>query len=179
VLALDLHSWDICRQPDQSSCKFYANALTFRRFKKFKEINESPTRYWNSVVNAFKNTDFFAFPQAENFSLHTGSRVHLCSICLPSSIDRRTTPTMKLCETCELREVTCRIDRAKSSFWIWSSARGEICKFGATKHERSRISVLCKSATCMANAFPNEFRIRITEKRFLLYITYGYCSLKI
>jgi len=36
-----------------------------------------------------------------NFSLYSSLCVHLCSICLPSSIDRRTTPTVKLSETRE------------------------------------------------------------------------------
>lgn len=153
--------------------------MTSRRFKEFKEINVSPKRYRNSVVNISTNTDFFAFPRAENssFSSHAGSRVHLCSICLP--LKYRSSNDTDYETLRNLREVTCGIDRAKSSFQIRSSARGEICKFGGPEHERSRISVLCKSATRMANAFADEFRIRITEKRFLLYATHGYYSLKI
>lgn len=77
------------------------------------------------------NTDFFVFSRA---FLHTGLRVHPCSICLspppPKYRSSNDTPCIETPRTHE-RVGTCGIDSAKSSFRIWSSARGEICKFGA------------------------------------------------
>jgi len=85
------------------------------------------TRCRNSVVNAFTNTDFF--PRAENTSF--SPRGLACSSVFHLSPPEYRSSNNTDWNTAYPQEVTCGIDRAKSSLWIWSSARGEICKFGA------------------------------------------------
>lgn len=71
---------------------------------------------------------------------------------------------------------TCGIDSAKSSFLKFGAWRGLQIR---RPEQHERISVVCKSTVRMANAFADEFRIRISEKRFLLRATHGYYSHKI
>lgn len=145
------------RQSDQSSREFYANTLTSRRFKEFREVNVSPARYWNSVRKFLRILISSRLREVENsgFSPHTRARVF---IYVPF-----VSPQVSIVERHRLWN-SAKLARGNLWNWqskkllsdLWSSARGEICKFGALPPRVPTLANICS----MQIGSPHGKRVR-------------------